>query len=231
MIHGSHFLPILTPCSQQAVPRASDMALENPSSHVACYSIDLDFAGLGYELGQANLPPASHGIDLTSLGSCYDANSSTVTPGWQVARAHSSVVVDPQDVQDVKIEDGTLDIDCTSVAVLAPGQHPDPSIAVETSSNVDRLMQTIQRKSQRPLRYRAASSAHSPGSPGLALGVKTIPSQNDRPDHHRGRSRKSYECSIPSCAKTFYQKAHLEIHIRAHTGFKPFVCGLASLMA
>ena len=28
---------------------------------------------------------------------------------------------------------------------------------------------------------------------------------------------------MPDCSKSFYQKTHLEIHIRAHTGAKPFV--------
>jgi hypothetical protein len=29
---------------------------------------------------------------------------------------------------------------------------------------------------------------------------------------------------MPDCNKSFYQKTHLEIHIRAHTGAKPFEC-------
>ena len=28
---------------------------------------------------------------------------------------------------------------------------------------------------------------------------------------------------MPGCNKSFYQKTHLEIHVRAHTGAKPFV--------
>ena len=37
------------------------------------------------------------------------------------------------------------------------------------------------------------------------------------------KPRKRYQCTIPNCNKSFYQKTHLEIHIRAHTGAKPFV--------
>jgi len=29
---------------------------------------------------------------------------------------------------------------------------------------------------------------------------------------------------MPGCNKSFYQKTHLEIHVRAHTGAKPFIC-------
>lgn len=35
--------------------------------------------------------------------------------------------------------------------------------------------------------------------------------------------RRTYGCDVGSCAKYFFQKTHLEIHMRAHTGYKPFV--------
>lgn len=35
--------------------------------------------------------------------------------------------------------------------------------------------------------------------------------------------KKRYSCNLPNCGKSFYQKTHLEIHIRAHTGVKPYV--------
>jgi len=38
------------------------------------------------------------------------------------------------------------------------------------------------------------------------------------------RPRKRYLCTISGCGKAFYQKTHLEIHTRAHTGVKPFLC-------
>lgn len=38
------------------------------------------------------------------------------------------------------------------------------------------------------------------------------------------KPRKRYQCHMPNCNKSFYQKTHLEIHIRAHTGAKPFDC-------
>lgn len=37
------------------------------------------------------------------------------------------------------------------------------------------------------------------------------------------KPRKRYPCPMPDCGKGFYQKTHLEIHVRAHTGAKPFV--------
>ncbi|EME42868.1 hypothetical protein DOTSEDRAFT_72344 [Dothistroma septosporum NZE10] len=38
------------------------------------------------------------------------------------------------------------------------------------------------------------------------------------------KPKKRYECNVPDCGKAFYQKTHLEIHTRAHTGIKPFLC-------
>ncbi|MCJ1472827.1 hypothetical protein MMC13_001476 [Lambiella insularis] len=37
------------------------------------------------------------------------------------------------------------------------------------------------------------------------------------------QQRRTYRCDIRSCTKHFFQKTHLEIHMRAHTGYKPFV--------
>ena len=37
------------------------------------------------------------------------------------------------------------------------------------------------------------------------------------------KAKKRYECDVPGCNKSFFQKTHLDIHSRAHTGDKPFV--------
>jgi len=36
--------------------------------------------------------------------------------------------------------------------------------------------------------------------------------------------KKRYICTIENCNKTFYQRTHLKIHERSHTGFKPYPC-------
>jgi len=38
------------------------------------------------------------------------------------------------------------------------------------------------------------------------------------------KSRKRYECEFAGCNKSFFQKTHLEIHTRAHSGDKPYPC-------
>ncbi|KAF2768405.1 hypothetical protein EJ03DRAFT_328252 [Teratosphaeria nubilosa] len=74
------------------------------------------------------------------------------------------------------------------------------------STDIDVLMRAIQSKSD--------SSSNQRPCPQKAARITSPES----------KSRKRYHCSMPDCGKSFYQKTHLEIHTRAHTGVKPFVC-------
>lgn len=76
---------------------------------------------------------------------------------------------------------------------------------------VDVLMKAIQSKSTK-------------SSPRQQQPVKAPVIAPPEPPKPTQKARKRYQCSIPDCHKSFYQKTHLEIHTRAHTGVKPFVC-------
>ncbi|KAJ2549215.1 DNA-binding transcription factor [Coemansia sp. RSA 1933] len=39
-----------------------------------------------------------------------------------------------------------------------------------------------------------------------------------------GGRRRQFVCTVPGCGKVFFQRAHLNIHIRSHTGYKPYAC-------
>lgn len=71
-------------------------------------------------------------------------------------------------------------------------------------TDVDTLMKAIQ--------ARQTTSPPQP-EPSEETNIKVIQ-----------KPKKKYSCNMPNCNKTFYQKTHLEIHIRAHTGAKPFHC-------
>ncbi|KAF2114948.1 zinc finger protein-like protein OZF [Lophiotrema nucula] len=82
----------------------------------------------------------------------------------------------------------------------------DTASNINFATDVDTLMKAIQAK-------QSSDPVRPPQPPKLEEEPKT----SQKP-------KKRYQCSMPDCHKSFYQKTHLEIHTRAHTGVKPFVC-------
>ncbi|KAJ4991690.1 Asparagine-rich zinc finger protein AZF1 [Stagonosporopsis vannaccii] len=82
--------------------------------------------------------------------------------------------------------------------------EPTEGTSINFSTDVDTLMKAIQAKQP--------DSQQS--------------SQVNKEEEQKAsqKSRKRYQCNMPGCSKSFYQKTHLEIHVRAHTGAKPFIC-------
>ncbi|KAJ2088553.1 hypothetical protein IW138_004143 [Coemansia sp. RSA 986] len=39
-----------------------------------------------------------------------------------------------------------------------------------------------------------------------------------------GGRRRQFVCTVSGCGKVFFQRAHLNIHIRSHTGYRPYAC-------
>ena len=98
---------------------------------------------------------------------------------------------------------------------------------INFSTDVDTLMKAIQGKAstaQQPLPQQVRH--HNNARESLAdaqLQASQEPTDTSRVNL---KSRKRYQCAVPDCGKSFYQKTHLEIHTRAHTGHKPFVRSL-----
>ncbi|KAJ2855167.1 hypothetical protein GGI22_004232 [Coemansia erecta] len=59
----------------------------------------------------------------------------------------------------------------------------------------------------------------------LDEGYRQIVDQiaHDASEESGGR-RKQFVCTVSGCGKVFFQRAHLNIHIRSHTGYKPYAC-------
>ncbi|KAE8450124.1 hypothetical protein EG329_006905 [Mollisiaceae sp. DMI_Dod_QoI] len=112
---------------------------------------------------------------------------------------------------------------------------------VNFGTEVDTLMKAIQAKSktsqpqspspveqsrpvvgasQTPPYRQAASQGGGYEESKFKLTQGTL--QDDANSQKGGKKR--YQCTIENCTKSFYQKTHLDIHERAHTGVKPYPC-------
>ncbi|KAF2657412.1 zinc finger protein-like protein OZF [Lophiostoma macrostomum CBS 122681] len=102
----------------------------------------------------------------------------------------------------------------------------NPADGIDFATDVDTLMKAIQAKQrpsphqqQRPLPPQVREISH----PVIPETIGSSPQQKEEAPTVQ-KPRKRYHCSIDGCNKSFYQKTHLEIHTRAHTGVKPFLC-------
>jgi len=106
-----------------------------------------------------------------------------------------------------------------SNAASSPGA-PENSFGTD----IDTLMRTIQMRT---------GDSHQRNDPSLrrTIQIKQTDGGDAVPEAYilpavsgTQKTQRKYQCHIPSCAKCFLQKTHLEIHLRAHTGYKPFIC-------
>lgn len=93
----------------------------------------------------------------------------------------------------------------TSPGSASPMDSSDESRPSVSATDIDTLMKAIQSKDR---------------------STDELVEEQARPSDVAivNKPRKRYLCEIPGCGKAFYQKTHLEIHTRAHTGVKPFLC-------
>ena len=104
-----------------------------------------------------------------------------------------------------------------------PSQTPGTPGEVSFGTDVDTLMRTIQTKSGNRRPTGPTSHVHDSSDRNLSADSQLGRECYSESNQGYGRSRKQYQCTVPSCSKVFFQKTHLEIHERAHTGSKPFV--------
>ncbi|EEP78307.1 predicted protein [Uncinocarpus reesii 1704] len=112
-----------------------------------------------------------------------------------------------------------------------PDAKPRLKSEIEFSTEVDTLMKAIQSKPkitqpQLPPLHQFTNGVPGWSHPAYAApmpgGQGLFAPQQDRNLSTKQKPRRKYECTLPHCRKSFYQKTHLDIHMRAHTGDKPF---------
>ena len=108
--------------------------------------------------------------------------------------------------------------------------YANSSLEADSSShcktNIDTLMKTIQAQIGPSTMYcEQLSGISNSFDPIIGQTLEIVPFSgfSDSLSHGRSRPRNKYQCSLHSCGKVFFQKTHLDIHVRAHTGYKPFV--------
>lgn len=153
-------------------------------------------------------------FNAPSFGSLSWGSIQQHQPSQLVAMRHednSDLSVEPY----IKLEDSpsmASQISCDAVAsILLPpstilSDSTDERKPAVFSTDIDSLMRAIQAKEE-------------PAEPRRRERQRSQP--NASTTH---KARKRYQCAIAGCGKAFYQKTHLEIHTRAHTGVKPFAC-------
>ncbi|KAF3030333.1 hypothetical protein E8E12_000822 [Didymella heteroderae] len=86
--------------------------------------------------------------------------------------------------------------------------EPTGGTGIDFATDVDTLMKAIQAK-----------------QPELSQVLQVKKEDEEKPVQ---KLRKRCKCNIPGCTKGFQSKAHLQIHVRSHTGAKPFICRASS---
>jgi hypothetical protein len=80
-----------------------------------------------------------------------------------------------------------------------------------------------------PMSYHIGMTTyHHPYESPPQPNPRVVPTSS--PDRSQKQKRK-HQCTLPGCGKLFTQKTHLDIHMRAHTGAKPFVSSLIYISA
>ena len=183
-------------------------------------SIDLGYdLGLGY--GGCNV---GHGANASPQQIFGQHSAPYSEQGLHASAAQQPVPGEPpQQIPAIKVEAASQDADNVE---FHPYSAPTSRLPMCTTNNdagtdVDTLMRAIQTKAKTSLTQAPSSTTFGGSSESSSSDSNS--SATKKTDQRRSKARRKYPCKVQSCAKVFTQKTHLEIHMRAHTGYKPYV--------
>lgn len=174
-----------------------DMSTGLDNSYPMPYTLAAGFNGGSF--GNLSWPPAPVGRSLGPQQFLSRNQSSSSTDSEPYIKLEEDSQIQPcQVLYDASAYSTTPDS-------ASPMESADESRSPVIATDIDTLMRAIQTKGQSS--EAQAEDIEEPADPPTS-----------------SKPKKRYLCDIPDCGKAFYQKTHLEIHTRAHTGVKPFLC-------
>lgn len=183
-------------------------------------SIDLGYdLSLGY--GGCNL---GHGANASPQQIFGQHSASYSEQGLNVPAAQQPGPGEPaQRSPAIKVEAASQDADNVEFHPYSVPISTLPTSATDkdVGTDVDTLMKAIQTKAKTSPTQAQSSAAF--GGSSESSSSESNSSARRKLDQRRSKARRKYPCKVQSCAKVFTQKTHLEIHMRAHTGYKPYV--------
>ena len=191
------------------------------------YSTQYNSIDLGYDLGL--------GYGGCNLGHAANANASPQQIFGQHSASYSEQCLHAPAAQQpvpgepaqqspaIKVEAAPQDADNVEFHhySVPTSRLPSGTTSTDAGTDVDTLMRAIQTKAKTSLTQ--APSSTTCGGSSESSSSDSNSSATKKTDQRRSKARRKYPCKVQSCAKVFTQKTHLEIHMRAHTGYKPYV--------
>ena len=204
-----------------------DMSLSLLSATNLAYPMSYIDTPLGYSPDAASVLRPNPFYSNTSQLPFFVPSSFTLAEELPEMREVRNAVTNTTVSPIIKAEDGSSGNDAPAFRDISAHNPRAPIIGqgIAFGTDVDSLMRAIQTKSaSRPQRARSSLAYHSSGRrSGNSDALLKRTSSALEPNQNGQLPRKKYQCTLPSCSKMFFQKTHLEIHLRAHTGCKPFV--------
>lgn len=197
---------------QSAVSNAASFSMDsfiNPN-------IFQDQVSLSLDTSFSNPYDLSNSFNHSSLPMSWSNNVDPPNTTCQPQPTHVHSFGSLENVPYIKTEEQSQ-IQPSQVFYDAPAYSPaesdsptssDDSSSINFATDIDTLMKAIQAKSK-PAEQRQKQQDQKPKPAEVSITQ---------------RPKKRYQCEVRDCGKSFYQKTHLEIHTRAHTGVKPFLC-------
>lgn len=211
-------------------------SIQQPNVHMSSGSSQL--------LSIPDVPPAKNALRQVLWGSVgeIDANASSrqsslllgsssrepvlYTASLSAAEAEFSTEV------DVLMKAIQSRVECPKSCSTSP---PPSSAAASTSASASPKSVSISLLPRQPTQQASHDSAVSanvntpinakpwPPSPTPETASSQDKAFSGEVSSPKEKRVRKYKCTLPNCGKSFAQKTHLDIHIRAHTGVKPFV--------